>query len=184
MPLTKNCEICGKIFLTVPTSSKQYSCSRKCAFERRTKKRIKYNCLICGVDIYALKRKSGGRKYCSTNCKIEGLAKLKKERFESIRIFGQWKDSKIQKRWFLENVGKCQNCCYNKIKEILEVHHIDRNRKNNKIDNLILICPNCHSEEHFFKKDGQFKNNLGIKSNAIDSKRPENIRQYAQNLWF
>jgi hypothetical protein len=25
----------------------------------------------------------------------------------------------------------------------------------------MLVCPNCHSEEHFEKKDGQFKNNFG-----------------------
>ncbi len=27
----------------------------------------------------------------------------------------------------------------------LEVHHIDGNRNNNHLDNLILLCPNCHS---------------------------------------
>ena len=27
----------------------------------------------------------------------------------------------------------------------LELHHIDGNRFNNKIDNLQILCPNCHS---------------------------------------
>jgi 5-methylcytosine-specific restriction endonuclease McrA len=28
---------------------------------------------------------------------------------------------------------------------LIEVHHIDGNNKNNQIDNLQLLCPNCHS---------------------------------------
>jgi len=30
-------------------------------------------------------------------------------------------------------------------KIILEVHHIDGNATNNEFDNLLLLCPNCHS---------------------------------------
>lgn len=45
----------------------------------------------------------------------------------------------------------CEICGYNKI-EILHVHHKDRNRKNNDLDNLKLICPNCHYEEHHLEK--------------------------------
>jgi len=38
------------------------------------------------------------------------------------------------------------------------VHHKDRNRENNEIENLELLCPNCHSEDHFINGDGQFGN--------------------------
>ena len=43
---------------------------------------------------------------------------------------------------------KCENCgnsewCGEPIK--LEVHHIDGDRTNNNIENLQLLCPNCHS---------------------------------------
>ena len=32
-----------------------------------------------------------------------------------------------------------------KIKKIvLEVHHIDENRNNNDISNLVILCPICH----------------------------------------
>lgn len=44
--------------------------------------------------------------------------------------------------------NKCNMCGYDKIKEILEVHHIDCNRNNNNIYNLEILCPNCHSEKH------------------------------------
>ncbi len=55
---------------------------------------------------------------------------------------------------------KCERCGYNKHPEILIVHHIDRNRKNGVKENLELLCPNCHEEEHLLKADGRFKNRL------------------------
>lgn len=29
----------------------------------------------------------------------------------------------------------------------LELHHIDGNHSNNKIDNLQILCPNCHAQQ-------------------------------------
>ncbi len=45
---------------------------------------------------------------------------------------------------------QCEKCGYKKF-EILQVHHIDRDRNHNELDNLELICPNCHYEEHLLK---------------------------------
>lgn len=33
----------------------------------------------------------------------------------------------------------------------LEIHHKDGNYKNNKLNNVILICPNCHSQTDNYK---------------------------------
>jgi hypothetical protein len=46
---------------------------------------------------------------------------------------------------------KCERCSYDTY-QILEIHHKNRNRKDNSLDNLALICPNCHAEEHLLKK--------------------------------
>jgi hypothetical protein len=46
---------------------------------------------------------------------------------------------------------KCERCEYDKY-EILQIHHKDRNRNNNDLSNLQLICPNCHYEEHLLEK--------------------------------
>lgn len=51
----------------------------------------------------------------------------------------------------------CERCNYSKYSEILEVHHRDRNRNNNSIENLVVVCPTCHMEEHFLNKDGKWK---------------------------
>jgi len=55
---------------------------------------------------------------------------------------------------------KCERCGYSKYPEILVVHHTDRNRKNGVKENLELLCPNCHEEEHFLNSDGRFTNKL------------------------
>ncbi|MBU2591247.1 MAG: HNH endonuclease [Nitrospinae bacterium] len=35
-------------------------------------------------------------------------------------------------------------CCGFGIPEVLEVAHIDGNRENNDVSNLVILCPNCH----------------------------------------
>ncbi len=56
---------------------------------------------------------------------------------------------------------KCQRCSYSTI-EILQVHHKDKNRNNNDLNNLELVCPNCHYEEHFLEKSWLKEYNLHI----------------------
>jgi hypothetical protein len=37
----------------------------------------------------------------------------------------------------------CAYCGFG-VPEILEVAHLDGNRSNNEVDNLAILCPNCH----------------------------------------
>ncbi len=37
----------------------------------------------------------------------------------------------------------CVHCGFG-IKSVLEVAHIDCNRENSSIENLVILCPNCH----------------------------------------
>jgi hypothetical protein len=57
---------------------------------------------------------------------------------------------KLKLRLIKENYKTHQcECCENEIwlnKPIpLELHHIDGNRYNNALDNLKILCPNCHA---------------------------------------
>jgi hypothetical protein len=45
----------------------------------------------------------------------------------------------------LNHITECERCGS---KENLLVHHKDRNRKNNDLDNLEKLCKGCHQEEH------------------------------------
>ena len=48
----------------------------------------------------------------------------------------------------LRNYGsKCSHCGYDEL-DICVVHHIDRDRSNNELDNLLVVCPNCHEGIH------------------------------------
>lgn len=48
----------------------------------------------------------------------------------------------------------CNGCgigeIYNNKPIKLQIHHIDGNNKNNEINNLMLLCPNCHSQTTTF----------------------------------
>ena len=54
----------------------------------------------------------------------------------------------LQKDIFIRSKGKCEKC-KKSLKGIKpHIHHKDKNPKNNKKSNLILLCPNCHSKQH------------------------------------
>jgi hypothetical protein len=40
----------------------------------------------------------------------------------------------------------CQNASWLNNPITLELHHVDGNRVNNQLNNLMLLCPNCHSQ--------------------------------------
>lgn len=60
---------------------------------------------------------------------------------------------------------KCERCgttewCGEELK--LQVHHIDGDHFNNQLDNLKLLCPNCHSQTDTYAGK---KNKKGIRTN-------------------
>jgi hypothetical protein len=44
---------------------------------------------------------------------------------------------------------RCERCGYDRVREVLEVHHKDRKRSNNDLSNLEALCPTCHKEQHY-----------------------------------
>lgn len=45
----------------------------------------------------------------------------------------------------------------------LELHHVDENRFNNKLENLKILCSNCHMQEHNYSNSKKKKNPNKIK---------------------
>lgn len=45
-------------------------------------------------------------------------------------------------------VGTCQNCGHDGSGSRLDIHHKDRNKRNQSPENLIVLCHRCHMREH------------------------------------
>jgi hypothetical protein len=43
---------------------------------------------------------------------------------------------------------ECEKCKKELIKDKVRVHHVDKNRKNCHINNLIIVCTTCHNFLH------------------------------------
>jgi len=101
-------------------------------------------CVICGKPIL-----SGlNRKTCSRSCANKHRAGIQ-YKIHSPR--DKVKNQRSLKIRLLNLRGKnCERCGYGKL-EILQVHHKNKNREDSELENLELICPNCHAEEHYLK---------------------------------
>ena len=102
-------------------------------------------CIVCGKLILAGLHK----KTCSRNCANINRTGIKyKINSQKSKVKSQ---QALKVRLLKERGKKCERCNYIKY-QILEVHHKDRSRENNDLENLLLICPNCHAEEHLLEK--------------------------------
>jgi hypothetical protein len=58
------------------------------------------------------------------------------------------------RRIAFENKPKiCERCKYDQHPAAIIVHHKDRNRMNDSIENLEVLCANCHAIEHWSSND-------------------------------
>lgn len=109
-------------------------------------------CKNCGNE-FILYKGTGG-KYCSAKCQSEYQQEewIKKwKNGEKDGLVGGYIVSKhIRTYLFNKNNCKCEKCGWGVVNEYtgkvpLQIHHIDGDCKNNKEENLQLLCPNCHS---------------------------------------
>lgn len=62
---------------------------------------------------------------------------------------------RIKERLIVDRGHKCEKCNnthWLKRAITLELHHIDGNRTNNRDSNLMLLCPNCHSQTETWRR--------------------------------
>lgn len=115
-----------------------------------------FKCLNCGNDQLVRGTTNFKNKYCNNQCQ---QAFQKKERLrkwlEEDVCWGGLGTPKWVKTELADRFGyKCSVCGINEHngKPLgLECDHIDGDPANNRIQNLRLICPNCHSQTDTFK---------------------------------
>jgi YHS domain-containing protein len=159
---TIKCQICGEE-KQVAQARKDKFCSRKCARKNSVEHLVKYpkaikgfsrvekSCTICGETFtkFPHELKDGQRYFCSIKC-----ATLFRE---NVKLYTPASSVNAQrKKAFATRPHRCQKCGYNKIPGILQIHHVNENKLDGRPENIEIICPNCHEEEHFFRKSGRF----------------------------
>lgn len=104
------------------------------------KPRLKF-CKGCGKEFLA---KGFYVKYCSHNC-YSKMNKIKRKGENNPNWNGgtSWEFSNR-----IANENLIQKCCLCSSIKFLCIHHKDKNRKNNNLDNLMIVCKSCHTKIH------------------------------------
>lgn len=139
--------------------SRNLTCSDECLIIHRAKKHRKISCPQCGTDFRPVSHLT---QYCGKECA---------DRAHSSRMIGQgnsnYKDGTSYAKWFrsmrpliLErDNSQCVACQESPTitfvrngetvtKSGLVVHHIDEDTRNNRAENLITLCHDCHMTHH------------------------------------
>jgi predicted nucleic acid-binding Zn ribbon protein len=139
-PNTK-CLICSKEIYRRPVEIKRgrVFCGQVCYGIANRKESP---CVVCGKSIMSSLNKKTCSRACSNKYR-EGIKyKIGRPRDKAVTAH------LLKLRLLEKRAKKCERCDYDKV-EILQIHHKDRARNNNNLENLELICPNCHYEEHY-----------------------------------
>lgn len=144
MMVKVTCIYCGetKIVKHNGVADRKY-CGQKC-FRLDTK--INKTCRVCEAKIQS------SRTYCD-ECMVGGNSKFKIKQWLS----GEWSGGTSRKlsntiRNYLLKINdyKCSKCGYDKThpddgNTILEINHINGDGSDHSLENLEVICPNCHA---------------------------------------
>jgi len=135
-----------------PTKNPKF-CNRSCSATYNNRKRAGVKCQNCKNPI------DYNRKYCDNNCQNIYYRNLKIKALERGEYVGEnlrFPTGGWAKNYLLERFDhKCQSCGvgeeWNGKPLTLEAEHIDGYANNNSIENLSLLCPNCHSQTSTYK---------------------------------
>jgi endogenous inhibitor of DNA gyrase (YacG/DUF329 family) len=153
--LTKNCFICNKLFTTINPLKKYCSITCKRINDYKLTKngtRIKHqgnkiNCLYCKKEIE--QNSSGSKKFCSKHCRRRAIYfRLGRKYKDDLKFNGNRETALKRDNWKCTTCNISNETHLKKFNCYLHVHHIDFNKKNSSLDNLITLCDKCHKLIH------------------------------------
>jgi hypothetical protein len=145
------CDVCGALVIRQKRYLKDvgglHFCTPTCkAFLSKT--RILTNCGLCGKE-FSLRKSTlekgtkSGLNFCSREC-----ADLAKGELEGARVVHFNTGRHNYRAKALSRLENSCSVCGLEDTRCLVVHHIDKDRDNNKLDNLQILCANCHMITH------------------------------------
>ncbi len=149
------CIQCGKETPKRPqdvraSKSGRFFCSQACY---GASCRIVVLCIICGSEIVSNGTSKQSRKYCSHSCANIARTGIK---YDGTRPRSHHrKQQRLYGLLTYQRGERCERCQYSEEPRILVVHHIIERAKggSDDLDNLELLCPNCHAKHHLIKEN-------------------------------
>jgi len=156
------CDYCGKLFFRNKCHqdrTNKNACSVECrhklhkGFNSPKKHRIKVNCLQCGIEFELIPCRIHEKNFCNQKCfgeyhrgKNSSLWVNGNTEYEYPRIFSNKLKDTVRER----DEKKCVLCGLDELKNErkLSVHHIDYDRENCSMNNLVSLCDVCHGKTH------------------------------------
>ena len=146
----KTCENCASEFwVPAHVYDKHHCCGRACrGLLART--RVSVACVVCGVLVdrtpSRLKLSKSGKYLCSIACKTLA-SRMDGSGIPEVwpRQYGQEGQASYRDRALRSHGAVCAQCGYESHVSMLDVDHIDNDRRNNTLQNLCVLCVWCHA---------------------------------------
>jgi hypothetical protein len=168
--IQKPCDECGSPMQVKPCILKRGHgkyCSITCHGRGTTKIRLakkisktpNVTCAYCSAPFFVtstrVSRSKSGLFFC---CKSHKNASQRIGGIEAIQPshYGTSTIIPYRKKAFDTYPHRCDVCGYDKYMSVLQVHHRDRDRSNNDVANLQIVCPTCHVEIHYLSGTGLY----------------------------
>lgn len=151
------CKKCETVFYTKPNRIMRgwgLYCSNTCK-HASLKTGSEMPCSNCTRTIYKTltdqKRSQSNQFFCGKSCQ----AKWRNHHIATGKDHPNWKNGISSYRDLMkrQDVAKICTKCFTNDSRILAVHHKDKNRNNNDLENLTWLCHNCHFLVHHFKNE-------------------------------
>ena len=158
-----SCHVCDQRIYRRPAqiqNGKVY-CSSKCTGIDQRKENI---CSVCK------KRYVGGKQTCSRSCANKsrtGITYTREGKFNKAYQGSLLKEKVARKRG-----GVCERCDMNNY-AILQIHHKKERHKGgtDRLNNLELLCPNCHATHHLGKSLFDLKKDATVPRTKRNTRR-------------